>query len=167
MTNQHANQATEAPVAVKARMKSPAMVLPGVVQNIHQLMESARAGGVPDATLELVHLRVSQINGCGYCVDAGAAQARKAGMSEERISAVAAWREAPYYTASERAALSLAEYATRIADKSEPVPDDVWEEAIRYFDEKQMASLVMWIAITNLFNRINVPVRQPAGKLAG
>ncbi|MGW6392332.1 carboxymuconolactone decarboxylase family protein [Streptomyces sp. NPDC055103] len=101
MTPEYANQATEAPVAVKPRMKNPAMVLPGVVQDIHQLMKSARAGGVPDATLELVHPRASQINGCGYCVDAGAEQARKAGMSEERISAVAAWRETPYYTASE------------------------------------------------------------------
>lgn len=167
MIDQSANQNAEAPVAVKPRMKSPAIVLPGVVQNIQQLMESARSGGVPDATLELVHLRASQINGCAYCVDAGAGQARKSGISDERISAVAAWREAPYYTASERAALSLAEYATRLADKSEPVPDEVWEEATRHFDEKQMASLVMWIAITNLFNRINVPVRQPAGKLAG
>jgi AhpD family alkylhydroperoxidase len=144
-----------------ARMSNPTALLPDTLKPIRSLATEARKGGVPAETLELVHLRVSQINGCSYCVVGGARSARKAGMNEDRLAAVAAWREASYFTDAERAALALAEAATRLSDRSDPVPDEVWDEAARHYDEKALASLVLWIATSNLFNRINVPTRQP------
>ena len=118
---------------------------------------------MPVTTLELVHLRASQINGCSFCVDLGAHNLKKAGETDERLFAVAAWREAPYFTDAERAALALAEAVTRLADQADPVPDAVWNEAARHYDEKGLAALVLMIATTNLFNRVNVTTRQPAG----
>ena len=110
---------------MQARMKNPAMVLPGAMQSIQGLMKATTQGGVPQATLELVHLRASQINGCSACVDMGAKQAKKAGETDERLFAVAAWREAPYFTDAERAALALTEAATRLSDRADAVPDEV------------------------------------------
>lgn len=119
--------------------------------------------GVPDRTLELVRLRVSQINGCGYCVDMHNFEAKKAGETDERLWSVAAWREAPYFTDEERAALALAEAATRLSDNAAGVPDDVWDEAADHYDEESLAALVMAIAAINAWNRINVSTRQIAG----
>ena len=119
-------------------------------------------GGVPREVLELVHLRASQINGCSACVDSGARSARKNGETEERLFAVAAWRETRYFSEAVRAALALAESATRLADRSDPVPDEVWNEAAKHFGEKELAALVLWIATTNFFNRLNATTRQPA-----
>ncbi|HEV8276781.1 MAG TPA: carboxymuconolactone decarboxylase family protein, partial [Streptosporangiaceae bacterium] len=127
------------------------------------LFKAVYAGGVDPATLELVHLRVSQINGCSACVDSGARSARKAGETEERLATVAAWREAPYFSDAERAALALAEAATRLADRPDPVPDQVWDAAAAHYDEKGMAAIVLMIAVTNLFNRLNATTRQVAG----
>jgi len=121
------------------------------------------AGGADPATLELVHLRVSQVNGCSACVDSGTKSARKAGETEERLAAVAAWRETPYFSDSERAALALAEAATRLADRPDPVPDDIWDAAARHYDENQLAAIVLMIGVTNLFNRLNATTRQVAG----
>jgi AhpD family alkylhydroperoxidase len=118
---------------------------------------------VPRKTLELVHLRASQINGCSYCVDSGARNAKKAGETDERLFAVAAWREAPYFTDAERAALALTEAATRLADRPDPVSDEIWEEAARHYDEKGLSAILVMIATTNLFNRLNAPIRQQAG----
>ncbi|ORT56578.1 carboxymuconolactone decarboxylase family protein [Streptomyces sp. CB03238] len=148
---------------MKARMTNPATVLPETMPAIQDLIKAVKKGGVPESILELVHLRASQINGCGFCVDLGAREAKKGGMSDERLHSVAAWREAPYFSDAERAALALAEAATRLADRSDPVPDDVWDEAADHFDEQQLASIILWIATTNFFNRINVTVKQPAG----
>ncbi|MGI8687139.1 MAG: carboxymuconolactone decarboxylase family protein [Thermomicrobiales bacterium] len=148
---------------MQARMKNPAMILPDAMQAIQALLKATRKGGVPSATLELVHLRASQINGCGGCVDAGARSARKAGETDERLFAVAAWRETPYFTDAERAALALAEAATRLADRADPVPDAIWDEATRHYDEQGLAAIVLMIATTNLFNRLNVTTRQVAG----
>lgn len=148
---------------MKARMTNPATVLPETMPAIQDLIKAAKRGGVPETVLELVHLRASQVNGCGFCVDLGARQAKKSGVSDEKLHAVAAWREAPYFSDAERAALALAEAATRLADRSDPVPDEVWDEAADHFDEKQLASIILWIATTNFFNRINVTVKQPAG----
>jgi AhpD family alkylhydroperoxidase len=148
---------------VQARISNPATLLPGATPAVQALLEATRAGGVPPATLELVHLRASQINGCSFCVDSGARHARQAGETDERLFAVAAWREAPYFTDAERAALALAEAVTRLADRSDPVPDAVWDEAARHYDERGLAALVLMIATTNLFNRVNVAVRQVAG----
>jgi AhpD family alkylhydroperoxidase len=147
---------------MQARMKNPAMVL-GAMQPVQALFKAVYAGGVPQATLELVHLRASQINGCSACVDSGAKAARKAGETGERLAAVVAWREAPYFTDAERAALALAEAATRLADRPDPVPDDIWDDAADHYDEKQLAAIVLMIAVTNLFNRLNATTRQVAG----
>ncbi|MBT2444550.1 carboxymuconolactone decarboxylase family protein [Streptomyces sp. ISL-36] len=144
-------------------MTNPAYVFPEAVPAIQELIKATRQGGVPESTLELVHLRASQINGCGFCVDYGAKSARKNGVSDEKLFAVAAWREAPYFSDEERAALALTEAATRLADTSDAVPDEVWDAAADHYDEKQLAAIVLMVGVTNLFNRLNVTVRQPAG----
>jgi AhpD family alkylhydroperoxidase len=148
---------------MQARMTNPAMVLPDVMQPIQALFQAISKGGVPESTLELVHLRASQVNGCSACVDAGARSARKAGETDERLFAVAAWREAPYFTDAERAALALAEAATRLADRADPVPNEIWDAAAAHYDEPGLAALVLMIAVTNLFNRLNATTRQVAG----
>ena len=147
---------------MEARMPNPAMVL-GAMEPFQALFKAVYAGGVDRATLELVHLRASQINGCSACVDSGARSARKAGETEERLATVAAWREAPYFSDAERAALALAEAATRLADRPDPVPDEVWDAAAAHYDEKGLAAIVLMIAVTNLFNRLNATTRQVAG----
>ncbi|MCW3813048.1 carboxymuconolactone decarboxylase family protein [Micromonospora sp. DR5-3] len=149
-------------MALEARIQNPAALLPDAVKGVNLLYKAAHSAGVPASTLELVHLRASQINGCSACVDSGARNARKNGETEERLFALAAWRETPYFTDAERAALTLAEAATRLADRSDPVPDEVWDEAARHFGEKELAALVLWIATTNFFNRLNATTRQPA-----
>jgi AhpD family alkylhydroperoxidase len=144
-------------------MSNPATILPDAFDGIQALLKATRRGGVPQAVLELVHLRASQINGCSFCVDSGARSARRAGETDERLFAVAAWREAPYFTDAERAALALTEAVTRLADRADPVPDSIWDEAARYYDERGLAALILMIAITNLFNRLNATTRQVAG----
>lgn len=146
-----------------ARMSNPAMILPDAMQAIQALLKATRKGGVPSATLELVHLRASQINGCSGCVDAGSRSAKQAGETDERLFAVAAWRETPYFTDAERAALALAEAVTRLSDRADPVPDAIWDEATRHYDESALAALILSIATTNLFNRLNATTRQVAG----
>jgi AhpD family alkylhydroperoxidase len=148
---------------MEPRMKNPAAVIPGAWQAVVALNKASDSGGVPPSTLELVHLRVSQINGCSACVDSGVKAAAKSGESAERVGTVAAWREAPYFTDAERAALALAEAATRLADAADPVPDEIWDEAAKHFDEQGMASLMLKIAVTNVFNRLNRVTRQVAG----
>ena len=148
---------------MQARMSNPAKLLPDTTPAIQTLLAATRKGGVPQNVLELVHLRASQINGCSFCVVAGARSAKKAGETDERLFAVAAWRETPYFTDAERAALALTEAVTRLADRADPVPDEIWEEAARHYDEQGLAALLLMIATTNLFNRMNVPTRQMAG----
>lgn len=148
---------------MQARMKNPASIIPAAMQPIMGLMKAAQSQGLPEELLEMVHLRVSQINGCSFCVDAGLKNLRKLGETDERIGLVAAWRETPYYTDAERAALALAEAATRLADRPDPVSDEVWDDAADHFDEKQLAAILLMIATTNLFNRLNAPIRQTAG----
>ncbi|TQJ20721.1 AhpD family alkylhydroperoxidase [Micromonospora sp. A202] len=152
---------------IEPRIQNPTNLLPDAVKAINLLYKAAHSAGVPDNTLELVHLRASQINGCSACVDAGARSARKAGETEERLFAVAVWRETPYFTEAERAALALAEAATRLADRADAVPDDIWAEAARHFGEKELAAIVLWVATTNFFNRINATTRQPAPQAWG
>lgn len=148
---------------IQPRMKNPAAVIPEANTAIQDLIKAAFKGGVSPRTLELVHLRASQINGCSFCVVSSLHTGKQKGESDERLFAVAAWREAPYFTDAERAALALTEAVTRLADRSDPVPDGVWDEATKYFDERGMAALILWIATTNLFNHLNVPTRQLAG----
>ena len=148
---------------MQARMKNPATVLPEVTTAVKHLVKGAKSGGLPEMTLELVHLRASQINGCSACVWM-AVQTDHGKEESEKLWAVSAWREAPCFDDAERAALSLAEYVTRLADLStDAVPDELWAELTKHYDEKQLASLILWIATTNFFNRLNATVKEPAG----
>jgi AhpD family alkylhydroperoxidase len=148
---------------MQARMTHPVAVLPDALTALIGLSKAAESGTVPPATHKLVHLRASQINGCGVCVDMHARELRQLGESDERIAGVAAWRETPYFTDAERAALNLTEAATRLADRSDPVPDGVWDDAADHYDEKELAGLVLSIAAINAWNRINATTRQIAG----
>ncbi|WP_224367511.1 carboxymuconolactone decarboxylase family protein [Hyalangium versicolor] len=152
---------------MQARMKNPAMIVPDAMQALMALGKSLSKGGVPARTLELVHLRASQINGCGLCVDMHARDLKKGGETDERLFAVAAWRDAPYFNDAERAALALTEAVTRMSDRSEPVPDEIWKEATRYYEEPALATLILSIATINLWNRLNVTTRQVAGSYKG
>ncbi|MEU6084053.1 carboxymuconolactone decarboxylase family protein [Streptomyces sp. NPDC047108] len=118
---------------------------------------------LPAATQELVKLRASQINGCGYCTDMHFKDAAAAGETAVRLNLVAAWREATVFTEAERAALELTEQGTRIADAAGGVTDQAWADAARHYDEEQLAALVSVIALINAFNRANVMIQQPAG----
>lgn len=123
-------------------------------------------GGVPKRTLDLVHLRTSLINGCAVCLDLHARGAKQAGETDERLLTVAGWRDAPYFTDAERAALALTEAVTRLNDRTDPVPDAICEEAARHYDEQALGALVLWIALANAGNRLNVTTRQVAGEWA-
>src|ERR1700753_4395384 len=138
---------------MQARMKNIVMINPEAMKALQALAASAENGGVPAKTRGLMHLRASQINGCSVCVDMHASLL-KSDETDERLLAVAAWRDAPYFTDAERAALALAEAATRLSDRSDPVPDAIWEEAARHYDEPQLATLVLTIALTNFWNRV-------------
>ena len=144
-------------------MTNPVFVLDGAMDAMQALAKSVSRARMPIDT-ELVHLRASQINGCSVCVDMHAKALRRAGESEERVFAVSAWREAPFFSDAERAALALTEALTRLADKEEPVPDAVWEAAAEHFEEPQLAGLVLDIAQINVWNRLNVASRQVVGE---
>jgi AhpD family alkylhydroperoxidase len=149
---------------MQARITNPAFMLPDALSALQRLGKAIEAAGVPPITLELVHLRASQINGCAVCAVQHPKLARKHGETDERLFSVATWRDAPFFTDAERAALALTEAATRLSDRPEPVPDEVWEEAARHYDEKALAALVMAIGSINLWNRLNVVTRQVAGQ---
>jgi AhpD family alkylhydroperoxidase len=147
---------------MEARVKSRAN--PGVMTAIQHLNEAIQAGGVDPLLLELVHLRASQINGCSPCVFAGVASAKKRGETEERLHNVVTWRETPFFTEEERAALALTEAATRIQDGAPGVTDEIWDAAAAHFDERQLSAITLEIAVTNFFNRINRTIREQAGR---
>ncbi|MBA3259818.1 MAG: carboxymuconolactone decarboxylase family protein [Gemmatimonadales bacterium] len=149
---------------MQARIRNPAMIFPEAMQALQALHASAEQGGVPSATLGLVHLRASQINGCSVCLDMHPRILKKAGETDERLFALAGWRDAPYFTDAERAALALTEAATRLSDRADPVPDEIWEDATRHYDEPALAGLVLSIALINVWNRLNVATRQVAGQ---
>ena len=151
---------------MQARMNHPVMVVPDAMKALQALSASTQ-NGLPQKLLELVHLRASQINGCSACVDMHPKIARKAGETDERLFSVAAWRDTPYFTDGERAALALTEALTRISDRADPVPDAIWNEAEKQFDQTELASLILAIATINVWNRLNVAVRQPAGVWQG
>jgi len=163
MTNTNVKENTTAPVAILPRMKNPVAIFPDALQALYALNAAAKSDDVPSTTLELVHLRASQINGCSLCVDMHARALKKAGETDERLFALAAWRDAPFFTAAERAALALTEAATRLSDRADPVSDEIWAEAVRHYDEKALAVLILHIAQINFWNRLNVTIRQPAG----
>jgi AhpD family alkylhydroperoxidase len=140
------------------------LAVPSVATHVKRV---AAASHVPDSLLpitlqELVRLRASQINGCGVCTDMHVKEALHAGEDAHRLHLVAAWREATCFTEAERAALELAEAGTRIADGS-GVPDEIWRNAAKQFDEEQLAALVFVISVIQFYNRLNVITQQPAG----
>jgi AhpD family alkylhydroperoxidase len=144
-------------------MKNPALTLPGAYDALQALHKSMEKADVPRTTLELMNLRASQINGCSVCVDMHSRALRKLGEKAERIFAVSAWREAPYYSDAERAALALTEAASRLSDRADPVPDEIWKQAARHYNETQLSALVMSIGMINLWNRLNAATRQVGG----
>ena len=152
------------PVGVQPRMGNPAYAVPGAMAALLELGKALDRSGLPVRTGDLVHIRASQINGCGVCGVQHQREARRRGESDERVWAVAGWRDAPYFTPAERAALALTEAVTRQADTADPVPDALWEEAARHFEPQQLGALVLSIASINLWNRLNVTTRQVAGQ---
>lgn len=151
---------------MQARMKNPVLIVPDAMKALHAL-DKATEKQLPFVTRKLVHLRASQINGCSVCVDMHSRELKKAGETDERVFAVAAWRESPYFTAAERAALALAEAVTRLNDRPDPVPDDIWQEAARHYDEPALAALILQIGLINTWNRLNATVRQVVGEWKG
>jgi AhpD family alkylhydroperoxidase len=148
---------------MESRIDHPAQTLPGAMQALLELDKATQDTGVPATTYELLKLRAGQVNGCGVCVDIHSRELKAAGESDERVFMVAAWRESTYFTDAERAALALTEAVTRLADRPDPVPDNVWQEAARHYDETQLAALVLSIATINTWNRLNVATRQITG----
>jgi AhpD family alkylhydroperoxidase len=148
---------------MEPRMNNPAMVVPGAMPALQKLGAVGRRSGLPASTLYLIEVRASQINGCSVCLDMHTREMKAAGESDQRIFMVGAWREAPYYTDAERAALALTEALTRLADRPDAVTDEIWDEAARHYDEQQLAGLVIAIAGINTWNRINAATRQITG----
>jgi AhpD family alkylhydroperoxidase len=152
---------------MQARMGHPAMIVPGAFDALLALSGAAQQTGVPKTTLDLAILRASQINGCSVCVHMHARDLRKAGESNERIDTVAAWRDAPFFTGPERAALALAEAVTRLADRPDPVPDEVYRAAAEHYDEQQLAGVILAVSAVNVWNRLNAATAQVAGAYEG
>lgn len=149
---------------MQARMNHPVFVIPEAMQALQALNKAARADGLLETTTFLVHLRASQINGCSVCVDMHARELKQAGQSDQRIFAVAAWRDTPFFDEAERAALALTEALTRIADRGEAVSDELWAEVSSHYDEKALSALLLHIAQINVWNRLNAGVRQVVGE---
>lgn len=149
---------------MEPRMVNPYAHVPESYRALSALEASTRDDALlPHPIQELVRLRASQINGCGFCVDMHAHDARAHGETDERLFSVAAWREAPWYSDAERAALALTEAVTRLSDREDPVPDDVWDAAAAQFDDRALATLLTTIATINAWNRLSVATRQIAG----
>ena len=148
---------------MNARMTNPAEILPDATKGIQNIYKAIAQAGASATVLELVHLRASQINGCSPCVYGGIKSALKNGETDERLHQVAAWRDTDLFTDAERAALEMTEAATRLADKPNAVTDEMWDAVADHFDEKELSAIVLMIALTNMFNRINATVRQPSG----
>jgi AhpD family alkylhydroperoxidase len=151
---------------LQARINHPVTVFPAALKALVDLSNST-GDTLPESTRNLIALRASQINGCSVCLDLHATDMRKAGETDERLFTVAGWRDAPYFSDAERAALALTEAATRLADRADAVPDDIWAEAARHYDEQQLAALVIAIASINTWNRLNASTRAVAGAVEG
>ncbi len=148
---------------MKERMTNPALLFPDAMKALQALSAAVEKSGLPGRTIGLVQLRASEINGCSVCVDMHVRFSRQQGETDERLFAVAAWRHAPYFTDAERAALTLTEALTRLSDRFDPVPDDIWNEAARHYDERALAGIVLAIGVINVWNRLNVATGQVAG----
>ena len=164
MTHTSHAAVADAPVVIEPRISNPTAVIPEALEGIQKLLAAVYRGGIPADVLELTHMRTSQINGCSSCIEGTIRSAHKRNRAlDERLLMVAAWRHSSQFTEAERAALELAEEMTRLADRADPVPDDVWARVTEHYDEKARAALVLHVALVNLFNRVNVSTRQPAG----
>jgi AhpD family alkylhydroperoxidase len=152
---------------MEPRMNHPVAVVPGALEALQGISKATAKTGLPSATSQMVALRASQINGCSFCCEMHARELREGGESEERIATVAAWREAPWFSDAERAALALAEAVTRIADRPESITDEIWEQAAKHYDESQLGGLLLDIGAINVWNRLNAATRTPAGAWAG
>jgi AhpD family alkylhydroperoxidase len=149
---------------MKARLTSPTAINPEAMQALYALGSAIEKSGLSRKLIGLVEMRASQINGCAVCLDMHARELKLAGETDERLHAIAGWHDAPYFTDAERAALALTEAVTRLSDRSDPVPDEVWNEAARHFNEQELGNLVLSIALINVWNRLNVATRQVAGE---
>jgi AhpD family alkylhydroperoxidase len=158
------NAATHAP---EPRIKNAVFLLPDVLPALLAVNKAASPEGLPIVTIKLIHLRASQINGCAVCCDMHARELKHEGVPDKNINTVAAWREAPWFTPQERAALALTEALTRLADRPDTVTDEIWNEAARLFEEKELMAIVVQISLINVFNRINCATRQIAGAWKG
>ena len=148
---------------MQPRINHPAMVVADAMTALQAVGAAVGRSGVPARTIDLVNLRASQINSCGVCMLGDAIGAKKAGETDERLWVVAGWRDAPFFSDAERAALALTEAITRLSDRADAVPDEVWDEAARHYDEAELGALVLAIANINLWNRLNVATKQVAG----
>jgi AhpD family alkylhydroperoxidase len=151
---------------MQPRMTHPAMIVPDAMSALQAVGQAVGETGLPAATIELVALRASQINGCAVCLEGHVRALRKMGESDERLATVAGWREAPWFSDAERAALALTEAATRLADRPDAVSDELWTEVARHYDEVELGALVLAIANINVWNRLNVVTGQVAGSMA-
>jgi len=141
-------------------MNHPVYVIPEAMEALQALSKSSQVDGLTPSLHVMIHLRASQINGCSGCVQIHSREMKKAGETDTRIYAVAAWRDTNYFSDAERTALALTEALTRLSDNPDPVSDELWEEAARYFDEKQLAAILISIASINVWNRLNTAIRQ-------
>jgi AhpD family alkylhydroperoxidase len=148
-------------------MPHPITLLPDLLPALQAVAKAAHVETVPHITIALIELRASQINGCSVCVDLHAADLKRSGETDRRIFAVGAWRETPWFTPAERAALALTEYVTRLADRPDPVPDAVWDEAKAHYNEAELSCILTTIAGINVWNRLNAATRQVAGAWNG
>ena len=160
--NENTNSTTTV-VEHKARMPHPAFLLEGGIDALTGVNRIAQSSGLPEDLLQLVSLRASQLNGCSWCVVDHTTQLLEGGAGPQRVAAVAAWRDAPYFTARERAALAFTEALTRLADHHDPVSDELWAEMLDCFDRREISGLLFEIGAINVWNRINAAIRQPAG----
>ena len=151
---------------MKSRIQNPAVLVPGVLQSLQATSLAIEKAGLPKRTLELVHLRASQINGCSVCVDMHSQILKMQKENDQRLYSVAAWRDAPYFTEAERAAFALTEAVTRLSDREEPVPDSIWNAAAELYSEQELGALILAIAMINVWNRVNVSTKQVAGEWA-
>jgi AhpD family alkylhydroperoxidase len=149
---------------MQARMTNPVFLVPEAMQAMLAFAKASNKGGIPARTIDLINLRASQINGCSVCALMHSNDLKRSGETDERLFTVAAWRESPYFTDAERAALALTEAGTRIADNPGSVSTEIWAEAARHYDEAGLASLVLAIAGINVWNRLNAITGQVAGE---
>jgi AhpD family alkylhydroperoxidase len=156
--------APETLVTIQPRLLNPAETMPDALQGIQKMLIAVQKGGLSPSILTLTHMRASQINGCSSCIEGAINHERRSGELDDRLLAVAAWHDSSRFTADERAALALTESMTRLNDREDAVPDEIWHAAAEHFDERGLAALVLHVALVNLFNRLNVTTRQPAGE---